>query len=416
MRRSLLLSLLITALVAVPASAQTAPSPPSATTGAATTLSASFATVRVAIDPNGSATAFHVEYGTSTAYGQNTGARSAGAGTSVQTINVRINGLAANTTYHYRVVATNAAGTDRGADRTLRTKRGNPGRPSVSTGLWQALTPRSTTLTGTVNPRSQKTSYRFEWGTGTRLNRRTARVNLPAGSATVPVSAAVVLRPNTRYSYRLMATNPTGTVRGKTRRFTSPRAPAALGFDVRSSRVPYQGTAVITGVATSAGAGNVAVILERQFFPYTGPFERIATQRSAADGAYRFDVAPLLLSAKFRVLAQTTPAVTSDTRTVRTTVRVPLKVRRVSNRRLRFTGEILPALAAGRVSLQRRVRGSFRTIRSAGVRHPGPGRASYRITVGARRSATVYRVVVSPPSASGHARGRSRTKRVAGLR
>jgi len=291
-----------------------------------------------------------------------------------------------------------------------------PRPPAATTGGVRGLAPTSVTLTGTVNPRGQATRYQFQYGAGDRLDRRTARLLANAGTATVRVSATIALVPNRRYSYRLVAVSAGGTTRGKVRKFTARRtpAPAALTFAPQSSRVSYEGTATFTGNATSAGAGGVALVLEQQPFPFTGAFAAIASQRSGSDGSYRFTVSPLLLSARFRVVARTTPVVTSDARTVRTKVRVGIKATRVSGRRVRFTGDIVPALSTGRVSLQRRIGGTFVTLKRASVRHPSPGRTTYRITVGARRSATTYRVRVTPDESSGHARGTSRRQRVAG--
>ncbi|MDP2710940.1 MAG: fibronectin type III domain-containing protein [Solirubrobacteraceae bacterium] len=369
------------------------------------------------VDPNGAATTYYVEYGTTNAYGLRTPDRNAGAGDAPVAISVNLSGLTVDTTYHFRLVATNAAGIGRSANRTLRTARPTqPRPPAVTTGPVRDLAPRSVALTGTVNPRGLATRYRFEYGTGTRLNRRTALVAAGAGTAAVPVAAALTLSPDTRYRYRLLATSSAGTTRGRQRSFTSPRAPAALTFALQSNRVPYEGTVVAAGSATSAGAGGVDVVLERQPFPFSGPFHRVASTRSASDGGYSFTVPRMLLSVRLRVVARTTPAVTSVARTVRTTARVGLVATRGPVRRVRFSGTVRPAVSGARASLQRRVRGRFVTLRRANVRPEGRDRSRYRITIAARRTASVYRVIVTPLSSSGHARGVSREQPIAGLR
>ena len=101
---------------------------------------------------------------------------------------------------------------------------------------------------------------------------------------------------------------------------------------------------------------------------------------------------------------------------VRATVLVGLTATRRRHRRLRFSGEVRPELSGARASLQRRAHGHFVTLRRKAVSHLGNGRSSYRITIAARRKATVYRVIVRPARSSGYARGTSRTKRVAGRR
>jgi sugar lactone lactonase YvrE len=103
--------------------------PPIAATTAATAVAASSATLNGSIDPQGVATTYHFEYGTSTAYGTNVPVpdASAGAGSSRELVSEPITGLQANTTYHYRLTASSANGTSHGEDSVFRT-----GAPSVS--------------------------------------------------------------------------------------------------------------------------------------------------------------------------------------------------------------------------------------------------------------------------------------------
>jgi hypothetical protein len=88
-------------------------------------VAAESATVQAQVDPDGAETTYHVEYGTSGAYGQSTPESSAiGAGGSALPVLAHIEGLQVATTYHYRVVASNAIGQTRGADRTFSTQQG----------------------------------------------------------------------------------------------------------------------------------------------------------------------------------------------------------------------------------------------------------------------------------------------------
>ena len=108
-----------TATVTMTVTCSTNP-PPDATTGAATVIFPGTATLNGVVNPRGSATAYHFEYGTSPAYGSSTPDAAVGAGTTGQAVSVPLSGLAGNTTYHFRVVATNAAGTTPGADREFQ--------------------------------------------------------------------------------------------------------------------------------------------------------------------------------------------------------------------------------------------------------------------------------------------------------
>src|SRR4051812_28964940 len=82
--------------------------PPSATTGAATGVGQATATVNGTVDPQGAATTYHFEYGTSNSYGLHSDEHDAGAGSGAVAVQAGLTGLTADTTYHYRVVATNA--------------------------------------------------------------------------------------------------------------------------------------------------------------------------------------------------------------------------------------------------------------------------------------------------------------------
>src|SRR4029077_11747186 len=62
------------------------------------------------------------EYGTTTSYGSSAACVPApGSGTSAVAVSASVSGLAANTTYHFRISASNAGGSSSGGDRTLST-------------------------------------------------------------------------------------------------------------------------------------------------------------------------------------------------------------------------------------------------------------------------------------------------------
>jgi CSLREA domain-containing protein len=94
---------------------------PDATTGDATAISGTGATLGGEVNPNGRATSHHFEFGTTTAYGSTTPSQDAGAGVGAVAVNAAVGGLTSETTYHYRLVAANANGAAVGADRTFTT-------------------------------------------------------------------------------------------------------------------------------------------------------------------------------------------------------------------------------------------------------------------------------------------------------
>ncbi len=94
---------------------------PEAETEPAKAVDANEAVLDGSVDPNGSETEYQFEYGTSTGYGSVITANEAGNGTAAVEASESVGYLKPETTYHYRLVAKSAAGTDFGADRTLKT-------------------------------------------------------------------------------------------------------------------------------------------------------------------------------------------------------------------------------------------------------------------------------------------------------
>jgi len=202
-----------------------AASAPAAVTGPVTASGSTSATVGGAINPNGQATTWVVQYGKTTSYGSQTGASNAGAGTTATGVSTTLSGLAPGTTYHYRFVATNATGTTQGADAVLTTS-GAPA-PDAVTGGAGGISSSSAILTGTVNPNGRPTSTFFEYGTGTGYGSRTPSQDGGAGTSAFNVSAQVTgLQAGRTYHFRLVATSDGGTSRGADQHFTAGSAPS----------------------------------------------------------------------------------------------------------------------------------------------------------------------------------------------
>ena len=103
--------------------------PPAASSEQADALSETSAVLNGLVNPNGQATTYHFEYGTSSAYGSRTDDAAVGAEAVEAPVSATLSGLAAGTTYHYRLVATNASGTTMGADRAFTTAAPPPPAP-----------------------------------------------------------------------------------------------------------------------------------------------------------------------------------------------------------------------------------------------------------------------------------------------
>jgi hypothetical protein len=197
----------------------TSPSEPSVSTDAATSVTISSATLNGDVNPNGASTTYYFEYGTTTSYGLATTVKEAGSGTSAVSVNAGISGLELNTTYHFRVVATNNLGTANGDDQTFTT---NTLVPSVSTGSATSVTSNSATLNGTINPNGANTTYYFEYGITSAYGSVTTTTSAGSGTSAVSVNANMAgLSENTTYYFRLVATNSIGTTSGSNQTFTT---------------------------------------------------------------------------------------------------------------------------------------------------------------------------------------------------
>ncbi len=106
-----------------------AATPPKAVTGAATAVTQSGAKLNGTVDPNGTATSYHFNYGLTANYGSQTPNSTSGTGTKPVNVSRTLTGLAPATTYHYRLVAANGNGTSNGLDQTFKTN-GQPPAPS----------------------------------------------------------------------------------------------------------------------------------------------------------------------------------------------------------------------------------------------------------------------------------------------
>lgn len=119
MRRRIMLFAGLVGLI-LPATASAAQ--PVVRTGGSTSITTTTAIINGTVDANRAETTYHFEYGPTLAYGATTAPASAGARGRAVAVSAEIISLAPGTRYHYRLVARNRDGVDRGADRVLRTR------------------------------------------------------------------------------------------------------------------------------------------------------------------------------------------------------------------------------------------------------------------------------------------------------
>ena len=189
--------LLLLALLAVggtlelsSAAAALASSAPTALTEPASSVTQISAVLNAGVNPNGATVEdCHFEYGTSTSYGFNVACSSLpGSGSSPVAVSASLPGLSANTTYHFRIVASNGGGTSHGGDRTLSTP---PKPPKVLTLTASAVTRQSATLNASVDPNGGEVgACEFEYGASDAYGSSVPCTALPgSGEGAVAVSA-----------------------------------------------------------------------------------------------------------------------------------------------------------------------------------------------------------------------------------
>jgi hypothetical protein len=97
---------------------------PTANTGPAKSVTGTTATLTGTINPNGQATTYRFEYGTTASYGNTTADQTTAATNAKTDASATVSNLTSGVTYHYRLIITNPAGTKPGADKTFTTSAG----------------------------------------------------------------------------------------------------------------------------------------------------------------------------------------------------------------------------------------------------------------------------------------------------
>jgi multidrug efflux pump subunit AcrA (membrane-fusion protein) len=192
----------------------TASATATSTTGQASAIGSTTANLTGSVNPGALDTADYFQYGTSAdALSSSTPKFDDGTGSGSVSVNATLHNLRPDTTYEFRLVATNSAGTSDGVEETFTTIAAS--KPTVETGSASGVLTSSVTLSGSVNPGGSDTKYRFEYGETTAYGSKTAIVNAGAGTAASQVSATLPgLEPDTEYVFRLVASNKFGTTTG----------------------------------------------------------------------------------------------------------------------------------------------------------------------------------------------------------
>ncbi len=215
----------------------TTPGTPVIGTGSVHGITRTSATIAAEIDADAAASEYFLEYG----QGEPRGAP--GSPTRVQTLPaepagpqpvapITLEELTPDTTYHYRIVAVNEAGSTPGPEGSFTTDPPQP--PTASTGEPFEVTQTSATITATVNPDGLPTTYTFEVGTDTSYGTQSFG-EAGSGASAVSVSLPLTgLLPATTYHYRIVASNQDGTSQGADHTFTTPGSPSPIAVPPQS--------------------------------------------------------------------------------------------------------------------------------------------------------------------------------------
>jgi hypothetical protein len=224
-----------------------APTIPEASTEAAGEVSAGEATLHGSVVPNGIALEeCFFEWGETQSYGETTpceapDAAEIPADSNPHAVHARIAGLNPGTTYHFRLVAINASGEERGGDKALTTLGPVIANESVS-----QISGTGARVAAQINPQGEETTFEAEYlsqaefeAGGNSFANATVVPSIPreAGSGTEAqefLQQLTGLEPDTTYHFLFVATNGAATSHGENLTFTTLAATSGALPDERA--------------------------------------------------------------------------------------------------------------------------------------------------------------------------------------
>ena len=143
-------------------------------------------------------------------------------------VHTDLSGLTPGTTYHYRLLATDAQGTREGSDQVFSTP---PAVPDLETDPATEVTGSSATLNGSYTGEAGvETHYYFEWGESASYG-QTSSMQSDSSAGTQGVHVSInELRSIALYHYRIVASNKYGTDYGMDQTFETTGAPRIISF------------------------------------------------------------------------------------------------------------------------------------------------------------------------------------------
>ena len=185
----------------------------------------------------------------------------------------------------------------------------------------------------------------------------------------------------------------------------APKPPTtAPTIAISTARVTFGASATISGTTTA----NTVITLRGDAYPFNNAFAEVAKATSNATGAYSFSVKPDM-STHYRVdVKKAQSQVVSLAVRWKVTRKVSTKHPKRGSRVL-FSGLVSPAHVGGTVSIQRRIGGVWKTVKTTTLAASTSTSSAYSTRVRVRHTAT-YRVRCEGDGA--HDAGNSRTIRL----
>jgi len=226
-RAAVIASTIGTLVVTAPAAWATVPG---VSTGGVHGITADAAKLFGTVNPKGKPTTYYFEYGPTRRYGSRTPDANAGKGTRNVSVSAAAGGLTPNTTYHYRVVASNPDGVTSGGDRSFSTRKQPLGltlSANPNPVIFGAGTTVAGQLTGTGNAGKQVVMQQRAF---------------PFTGGFANVGNALVTDGNGAFSFPALALPATTQLRAQTTdgKVTSPVATVAVAVRVETRVTTYR--------------------------------------------------------------------------------------------------------------------------------------------------------------------------------
>jgi hypothetical protein len=226
---------------------------PVAATGTPSAVGETAATLTGTVNPeDATLTSCRFEYGLSEAYGQSAPCAAGGiAGGATQAVSTTLSGLAASTTYHYRLVASSASGTSVGPGATFKTTAPPLVQPHPSINGIPALGQKLTCKSG-VGASGSDATLAFAW-------LRDTHAIAGANGSTYTVASADVTH---HLQCRVTATNVAGSASASSAFVTVPAGGLGSVSETHVGTPRVTGTTVSVPVTCSAqAAGSCTIVL-----------------------------------------------------------------------------------------------------------------------------------------------------------